>query len=43
MLRDVDFQEDLEFIKEIYKRLYKYGKFVITKEVICLLTNTQGC
>lgn len=34
---DVDFQEDLEFIREIYKRLYKPGKFVTTKEVIALL------
>ena len=34
---DVDFQEDLDFIREICRRLYKPGRFVETAEVIKLL------
>lgn len=34
---DVDFQEDLDFIREIYRRLYKPGRSVETPEVIKLL------
>lgn len=34
---DVDYKEDLEFIREIYKRLYKPGEIIKLKEVIDLL------
>lgn len=34
---DVDYMEDLEFIREIYRRLYKPGKIIKLKDVIKLL------
>ena len=34
---DVDYKEDLEFIREIYKRLYKPGEIIKLKEGIDLL------
>lgn len=36
----VDTKEDMELIREIYKRLYKSGKIFLTKEVVDLLNNS---
>lgn len=33
----VDEKEDLEFVREVYKRLYKGGKIFLTKEIVELL------
>ena len=41
---DIDFQEDLDFIREIYKRLYKKGELIRTIDIIKLLdSNPDLC